>query len=230
MALKNLSRKQRLKQPDEFITLTGRVIQWVRNNPKRVTAYVAALLAVVLFVAGYSYYREMRGRTASALLSKHLEGYRQASATKKPAQALSAAQPGLEGLAEQYSNQAAGRLAPIYLGHLLLNAAKPSEAIDYYKQMLASHGNDPLLAGVILNGLGAAYYQAGDQESAINYYARLVSGGHTLYKDSALFNLGILYQQTQKSAKAQEMFKQLAELFPDSRYAAMAQEKIAGGE
>jgi tetratricopeptide (TPR) repeat protein len=228
MTQKRLSRKQLLKEPDEFITFSEKGIQWVKENPKKLVYGAGVFLAAVILVSGFRYYRQTRSQTSSFLLSQNLQEYQNDVDTKDPVQALSLVQPEMERLIKKYNDQSSGRLARIYLGHFCLQAGKPDQAIAYYKKALDSFGDDPYLANLILNGLGLAYSQTGDKNSAINYYERIVISSHTLYKDSALFHLGILYEQMDQGEKAKDMFKQLAELFPDSIYAEMSKEKTVG--
>ena len=66
MAKTRLTRKQLLKEPDEFITLTGRTIQWSRQNAKALLLCGVALLVAMAAVSGYLYYNQNRETAAAA--------------------------------------------------------------------------------------------------------------------------------------------------------------------
>ena len=75
MAEKKVSRKELLKEPDEFLTLSAQTIEYVRENPQRV---VAGALIVVLAVAaalGYLWYRKQQELWAHELFQRALNNY-----------------------------------------------------------------------------------------------------------------------------------------------------------
>ena len=60
MAEKKLTRKELLKEPDEFLTITGRVIRYTREHPRPVT--VGCALVVIVVLAGRSFYYHQKNR------------------------------------------------------------------------------------------------------------------------------------------------------------------------
>ena len=124
MAAKRLTRKQLLKEPDEFITLTGRTIEWVKTHTKQVVTGVSIFITAVLLVVGYRCSEEQRARAASNLFSKALETYQQQVEEKDQAKVMEEIRPEFDKLVETYHSQAAGRLGQILYGHILLNADK----------------------------------------------------------------------------------------------------------
>lgn len=228
MAIKRVTRKQLLKEPDEFFTLTGRVLAWVKAHPRQLTMGAAVLAAAVLIVSGYRFFNERSAREASRLLSQGLETYRQQMESQDPAKALEAVQADFDELVKAYRGQPAGRLGHIYYGQILLAAQKTREALALLEQARDDFDDDPALANIIFNNLAAAYLQSGDKAAAMAQYEKIVSGANATHKDTALFQLGVLYLESDQAEKGRQMLKQLGEDFPDSTYAEMAREKIAG--
>lgn len=229
MAKKRVTRKQLLKEPDEFITLTGRLIQWARENSRSLIYGACALVAVLVFIAALGYYRERREQTAAELLSQAMEVYQQErNRETNPEQLLSAARPDMERLVNQYRRYPAGRLAKLLYGHLHLNAGDPEGAITLYKKALSDFGKDPSLRPVILNGLAEAHMQKGDTAAAIAHYEQIVAGKDRTLVDMALFQLGRLYRQTGETEKSRQALQRLGSDFPNSIYADMAREQAAG--
>ena len=229
MAKKRVTRKELVKKPDEFITLTGTVIQWARSNAKALTYGAVAFFALIILVAAYSYYSENRERAAAALLSQSMTAYEDAlRAQKSPADALAMVQPDLEKLVATFGSYDAGQLGRLFYAHISLAAAMPDQAIDLYNLSLGGIADGDGLGNTILNGLAMAYMQKGDRTAAIDHFNKVLDGAGHVFKDCALFNLGHLYMAEGDVQKSLDAYKRLSADFPNSIYANIAREKSAG--
>ncbi|MFZ1987159.1 MAG: tetratricopeptide repeat protein [Desulfatitalea sp.] len=229
MAKKRITRKELVKEPDEFITLTGQTIRWARENTRSLTYGVCAFFAVILLVAAYRFYSTQREQAAATLLSQTRAAYQAAGKTEgDPAKALAKAKPDFDRLVSEYGRWSAGRLGRLLYAHAALAGHAPDEAIALYKEALDDFENDPTLVNSILNGLAAAYAEKGDAAAAIAQLERIVAGGGTVLKDTALFQLGGMYRSAGEAEKSQKAYNRLSTDFPDSIYADIAREKSAG--
>lgn len=225
-AKKRVTRKQLLKEPDEFITTTGKLIRWAREHTKQLLVGSGLFLGVLVLVASYGYYRQKRSDAAILLYSQAMAKYQNAGGSTEPATALAAAQSDLERLTSEYGGQPAGKLGRIMYGNLSLAAQARDEAVEIYTSALNDFGSDVSLANFIYNGLGAAYSQKGDFAAAIKSFEKIVSGTSPVLKDSALFHLGRLYEALEQPDKSQKAYRQLSTDFPDSMFAEIAKDKV----
>lgn len=228
MAAKRLTRKQLLKEPDEFLTLTGRIIEWARTYPKQLAIGAGVVLGVLVIVFGYRYINQRRAQAASHLLSKGLATFQQQVDSNGKDKALEAARPDFDKLIHDFSGQPAGRLGRVYFGQLLFQAGQFQEAVKELQRSLSDFGQDPALSNIILGSLAEAYLQAGDKTAAMTQFEKIASGSSALNKDAAMFQLAILYLEGDQAQKGKEMLTKLTEEFPTSMYTEMAREKIAG--
>lgn len=226
MAKKGLTRKQLLKEPDEFITLTGKLISWSRQNTKQLVYWVCALVGAIVVVTGYGYYQESRSRSASALLGDGLAKYQ--ATQKTAAENLAAAKDDFTKLLAAYSGAPAARLGQVVFAHYNLAGGALDDAVKNYRQAQEVFGSDPSLSNIILNGLATAHEQKNEIDAAIGVYEKIVQGKSILLKDAALFHLGRLYQQSGQTDKSQKAYGQLNSEFPKSVYGPLAREKMAG--
>lgn len=226
MAKKRLTRKQLLKEPDEFITLTGRVISWSRRNSRRLTYGTCAVLTVIFVVAVYYYYQQSRARSAAVLLGEGLARYQ--SAAKSPADNLAAASEDFKKLIDHYGDSPAGRFGRVVFAHYNLVAGLSGDALTLYQNAQRVFGSDPSLTNIVLNGLGCAHEQKGEIAAAIGAFEKIAQGRSAIFKDSALFHLGRLYEQTGKSDESVKAYGRLNSDFPNSIFAPLAREKAAG--
>lgn len=228
MAKKRMTRKELIKGPDEFISTTGKVIQWARENTKPLVYGTVAFFALLIIVAGYSFIKQKREQAAAALLSQCLETYQSSQDDDKdPAKMLAMAKPDFDRLVKDYSGMPAGRLGRVIYGHLALAAKEFDQAKTLYEKALGDFGNDPSIENTILNGLAMVAVQSQDDAAAIGYFEKIASGKSVLLKDVALFNLGQLYAKTGETEKAVAAYKRLSDEYPDSMYANIAREKAA---
>ena len=228
MAKKRVTRKQLLKEPDEFITTTGKLIAWGRENSRQLIGGGCVFLGLVILIAAYSYYQEKQSNAALALYNRAMAGYEAAGGAKQPAAALAAVKPDLERLTTEFGGQPAGKLGRIMYGHFSLAAHARDEAVALYTAALEDFGTDPSLANFIHNGLGAAYSQKGEFQTAIEHYKKVVESASPVLKDTALFHLGRLYDALGQEEESRQAYQQLSTDFPKSIFTEMVKDKITG--
>ena len=226
MAKKKITRKELLKEPDEFFTLTGKVMNWVQMNPKPLIIGGSTLVAILLVIAGYGYYQSNRARVAGDLLGQSLSRYGQAVDQADAVQALETVGPDFERLIDKFGSQPAGKLGCLLYAHYALMGEKPQKAVELYQQALKAYHQDPAIMPIILNGLASALQQTGDAEAAIRAYEKIVALESNTYKDNALFQLGRLYSQSGQAEKGRAMFDRLVTDFPSSSHVQIAREKM----
>jgi tetratricopeptide (TPR) repeat protein len=228
MKKKRLTRKELLKEPDEFITTTGQIIRWTKANPKPIMYGVGAFIAIIVLVGLYGFYQDNRAQVSAGLLGQILSQYGQASADGDPVQALAAVAPDFDHLVQKFNGQPAGKLGCLFYAHFSLKAREPQKAVELYGKALKRLGDDPAMKPIILYGLASAHQAAGDASEAISIYKKILSLETTTNKDSAVFHLGRLYAEKGQPEKSREMYDKLAADYPDSTFAQMAKERVAG--
>jgi len=229
MAKRRISRKELVKEPDDFITFTGQAIRWARENTRLLIYGVCLFFGIIVLASAYRLYASHREDSGAALLSQTRIAYQAAvQADKDPAKALAAVKPQFERLVAEYGHWTAGRLGRVLYAHAALDGDAPDEAIALYKRALDDFKADPTLTSSILSGLAAAHIEKGDNAAAIAYLERLVAARGKALKDAALFQLGALYKAAGQAEKSQAAYTQLSTDYPDSVYANIAKEKIAG--
>jgi tetratricopeptide (TPR) repeat protein len=228
MAKKKVTRKQLLKEPDEFITTTGKVIGWAKENTRSLVIGVLVFFALITIVSVYGYINGKSAAKAQLMFSQAVTKYETAAQQKSDEEALAAVSADFDTLINSYGNQSAGRFGRIFYGHISAAGKVYDQAIVHYQSALDDFGGDSSLTNVILNGLGSAYQQKGEYPQAIENYKKIVDGPGSMLKDVALFHLGKLYAQIGKVQESEKAYQQLNTDFPNSMYANIVREKIAG--
>lgn len=225
MAKKRVTRKQLLKEPDEFITTTGQLIAWAKANAKTLGIGATLFFTIILTVSIYAFVNEKRSTAAHLKLGEAVLKYQTEANAKDGAIAFSAVSGDIEALIDAYGGQPAGKMGRLFYGHMGTMANDYDKAIEYYQKALDAYGDDASLRNIIHNGLGSAYQQKGDYPNAVDHYQKIVDGAETVLKDTALFNLGKLLKQIGKAEESRQAYLRLSEEFPNSTYASIAREK-----
>ena len=226
MAKKRVTRKKLLKEPDEFITTTGRLVSWAQENAKALGIGTTLFFGVILAVSIYAFVNEKRSTAASLMFGEAVLKYQTEAGKQDGVGALSAVSGDFDALVDAYGGQPAGKFGRLFYGHMGTMANDYDKAIEYYQKALEDFGGDVSLSNIIHNGLGSAYQQKGDYPKAIEHFQKVAESTESALKDVALFNLGKLFSQLGKQDESRQSYQRLKDEFPNSTYAGIAREKI----
>ncbi|MGD8302030.1 MAG: hypothetical protein PVI55_06410, partial [Desulfobacterales bacterium] len=93
MAAKYKSRKELLKKPDEFITLTGKTIAIARDYQNHITYTLLAIVAIGLIFLGYRFFAQRAETKAFSMLQKAQSVYQQQKAASSAKEAYNKVSP-----------------------------------------------------------------------------------------------------------------------------------------
>ena len=226
MAKAAATRKQLLKEPDQFITFSGKLIAFGRSNLKTILIVVGSLLALLLTVAVTGQISDRNEYRASELVEKAVAKYSAALADTDANAAYDRVQTDFNDLFDQYGSKSAGKIARIIYGDISYRAGDADTAIAMYTRALDDFGQTPALKGILLSGLGQAYVLQEKYPEAIRYYEMLSADDEKTMKGGALFNLAWLYDAIGEQEKSTAMYQQFLAEFPDTMYADLVKEKI----
>ncbi len=226
---KKVSRKQLLKEPDEFLTFSGKMLNYVVEHKKSIIAVSSGvLLALIIFsVVQYMGYRAEN--RAFDLLSDAWGRYEAVLEEKTPAEAYEAVKADLDALLASYGDAEAGKMGRVIYANIAYEAEKPDRAVTLYDAALAAFDGDPDLKNLILSGLGYAHEQRKAYEESVAYFERIVAGKSPVLKSEAYFNLGRIYELLEQPEKSRKAYETLVSDYTDSIYADMVKEQLAAG-
>jgi predicted negative regulator of RcsB-dependent stress response len=153
---KKMQRKD-LKQPDEFISLTGRVVDWARANAVAVQIGAAVLVAILLIVVGVRWWITSRAEAAARQFYGASELFKRAQ--------WSEAEKDFAEVANGYGSTPYGNLAKLYAGRAALNDKRPAEAIPMLNDFVDG-APSPALEQLGRVALGTAFIETGDAKGA----------------------------------------------------------------
>ncbi len=228
MAKKKIGRKQ-LKQPDEFITLTGKAIQWGQKHTRKIGFTAIALVGVLLAIVGYRYVDNKKEIRGFALLNQARAKYAaEMEKAGNPEKVYEAVRADYQKIVNDFSGKSAGRIARKKLGDICFDAKQYDRAIELYEKSLVDFKKEPFYQSVILNDLAYACEANKNDEAAMRYFKEIIETPGALSKDQAMFHLAEYYEKQEKIDRARELYKKINDEYAESIYIDLIKEKLAG--
>lgn len=156
-ATKRISRKD-LRTPDEFVTMTGRVLDWARANSTLVGGLVLGFTGLVLLAGVWTWISSSREERAAREFYAGAELFKQ--------EQWGPAEASFDELADDLPGTAYGRLARLYAARAALRGGKPAEAATRLREFLASPMDDLAIKQLAHMNLGTALAEQGDLDAA----------------------------------------------------------------
>ena len=226
MVTKKKTRKQLLKEPDEFITFTGKAITFVTGYQKQISFMLCAIMAIVLIFFGYRFFAQRAETKAFTRLGQTQSKYDTLKKTSSETAAYSQVSEAFQSIIKKYGGKAGGKLARVIYANISFDAQKYKEAIELYKQSLSDFKDDKFVYNLIISNLGYAYQRVGDEQNAAAYFEKAVSAKNSQIREEALFNLGLIYENLGKDEKGQQTLQQILKDHPDSIYFDIVSEEL----
>ena len=115
MATRKKSRKELLKKPDEFITLTGKAIRFVSKYQKPISYALCAGVAIVLVIFGYRFFAQRVEAKAFSLLEQTMAKYEAQKKATSPNEAYKKVSEEFQRIVEKYGEERADRIMGVML-------------------------------------------------------------------------------------------------------------------
>ncbi|MDY6955174.1 MAG: tetratricopeptide repeat protein [Thermodesulfobacteriota bacterium] len=223
---KRISRKQLLKEPDEFLTLSARALQFAAENRKQLSYVVVGLVVVLLVGAAIGYFLNLSQRRAYRVFDEGISHYvAQVSGEKSALVVGMATERFAEAIEKHGSTRAAELSLPLY-GNLQYEAGSYDKAIALYRQALDAFPGEEAMEKLIWNGLGYAYEGNGEYQAAVEWFKKIADSESRFLKAEAYYHLGRVYEAMGKGQEAREAYQRLVEAFPNAVHFRMAKEKV----
>lgn len=229
MAEKKISRKELLKEPDEFLTTTAKVIKYTRENPRQVT--MAVIVAAVCLAGALGFYG-IRKHQAVRSLQLFDQAFRQyhelvySPAAPAPEQ-LDKLLAEFEAVAKDYGSLPAGEMAELYCGHVLYQKGDFKNALEWYERVRSSNLAKKGLEPLFLYHIAMTRFALKDYEQADNLFTQLSKDTNSPYRREAFAAIAHIYESMGKSKEAAQAYKQYLKMFPEAPDAAFIRARLA---
>lgn len=230
MAQKRISRarKRDLERPDEFLTLSSRLMEKINLYWKPISAGFGALLVVVAGILVFRYFSDKAEDRAFVLLNKALVAHAAEQENQGLEKALDVVTPDFDTLISQYGNHQGGMVARLVFAQMNFQAGRIERALAAYTEASQQFPEGSFGASAAWSGLGYAQAAAGQHEKAISAFGKVVDGSDAALKADALYQRALLYRKTGQDADHNKALQTLREKYPAFMYAEMLPEPTEG--
>ena len=230
MAKKPLNRKKLLKEPDEFITTMGRLIQFGTRYQRQLTYGIIGLFVVLAAVSGYRYYQHTTNQSAFGMLSKANSAYGEqlGGGTNDSLKAYEKVKSDYEALLGKHGSTQAGQIGRVTYANIGFRAGQYDQALALYQTALGETQGTSFYSPMIRTNLGKALLAKEDLASARAQFEQAAQGAPAPLAAESLFNAAVIAQAQDKSDEAAAIFEKIVTDYPDSAYAPLAKEAARG--
>ncbi|MGE5842985.1 MAG: tetratricopeptide repeat protein [Deltaproteobacteria bacterium] len=226
MVKEKLTRKELLKSPDEFLTVSGRAILYVKEHarPFKVTGYILAGAALVYL--GVNYYLNYANRKGQEAYSSAYYEVIKLKDVKADAEALSKSEELFKKVMTDHGLSKASRLAPPQIAHLKFLEKNYAEAIRLYQDYLKEVPENTVYHSLALLALAASYEGQGDFGKAVEALRKIILSSEPAFKEQATLNLARVYGLSKQPDKAKETLQEFLEKYKNSPFQSMAKARL----
>lgn len=172
-----LTRKELLKRPDEFVTLTQQVINYVEKNSKIVLGITGAVAISAVLIGVFYLWRDSNRQQVLVLeqegnylfTSRTTSGVSGMEQIKPAAEIKKALDKYKEIVADYPGSQNADR-ALVYIGDCYFRLNQLGDAERYYLKYLEKYPQQGFFTMLVKQSLGYVYEIKGDYNKAIQYF------------------------------------------------------------
>jgi tetratricopeptide (TPR) repeat protein len=222
------TRKELLKEPDEFLTISAKLIGLAREHQTQLAWALGAIFFLALVVSGFRLYLIRAESNASALLDRSVDKYLQVRSSAEPEAAYREVSADFQLIIDEYGRRQSGKLARLIYANICYDAGKYKHAIGLYTAALDDFKDWPLISSQILGSLGYTCEQLQDTAGAVNYFEKLSAAPEAVMKAEALYHLGWLYDKLGQTEKSNQAFAKIMTDYPDYIYIDLVKERMSG--
>ena len=198
--------RKKLRQPDQFLTLTGQALDFVEKHKKACLLGLAGVLLLALASTGWSLYRDRQDQLAAAefdtaLRFFHLGNFREAVTAFETV--------------KTYSSSTFTTYALFYQADSYLALNQSEKAIKELETLLSREKSSSVIRQLALLTLGYAHEVHGDwKQAAENYGAAEKIDGP--YKEDSLLSKARCEVEAKDDKAALESYKSYLSTYPNT--------------
>ena len=221
--------KKKLKEPDEFISLTERSYLFIIHHGKPIALGAGIVVVLLLLIFLYQTWEKKSSESANQMFNLAVDTYQMVSS------------PYREGTPEEYKSvierfnevmtrfpkTQAGKVAILYKGNIHLRLGEFDEAAKAYEDYLRKAGNEKLYRAFAMEGLGYSYEGKRDYEKALQAFQKVIDLREGFQLANAYLDLGRCNEKMGKTKEALENYKNYIKMSQKSQMANIVLRKIS---
>lgn len=199
--------KKDLKEQDQFLAFSTRVIQYTSSNKRKIYLISGILVLILLLSAGGYFYKQTYEKKARGMYSLAYNSY-QTGNDKTDKETYTKAVGLYQELIKKYPRSGAASVAHYNMGNLYFKLGEIDKSIDAYTEFLHTSSKDNVLTMFAHYGLGYCYEAQKKYDKALDSFSNIGSSNEgTFYLAINYNNVARVYEEMNKPDKAHEYYE-----------------------
>jgi tetratricopeptide (TPR) repeat protein len=222
MARGKKSKKKLLKEPDEFISTTTRILQFIGQHRRWVMIFICGVVSVsliCLFIRGHIKKMESEAKEVYSQAYQQfrdaLDGFLLEEGSKER---FESALKGFDRIIAEFPKTSSAIMAKLYRGHCLYQLGRYDEAIKAYEEFLSIRPKEMSITPYVMQSLALAYRAKGDFRESNRWFQKILEkeGGGAMRR-SILLEIGRNHELLKETDQAIKVYEELLKEYPDDR-------------
>lgn len=227
MTKKKLSRKELLKETDEFLTFSGKVALYLKEHMRQVRLVgVGLAVIVVAYISIWSYMKHTNKMGQAAYNVAYDTLVRSLQAEDADEDGIKKSEGLFEAVISDYGMSKAADLSLAQVGHAKFRDEKYDEAIDYYEEFSSKTSGNEAYETLTLLALAACHEAKGEMKKAAGILDGIMETSDNPFRENAMLNLERIYRLDNQPEKANEILKTFAKEYGSSPFFPMVKARI----
>jgi tetratricopeptide (TPR) repeat protein len=199
--------KKDLKEPDQFLTFSTKVIHYASTNKRKVYLFSGILVLIILMTAGGYFYKQSYEKKAQEMYSLAYNSYQ--TGNDKTDKELYIKAVGLyQELIDKCPRSRAASVAHYNMGNVYFKLGEIDKSIDAYNEFLRTSSKNNVLTMFAYYGLGYCYEVQKKYDKALYSFGNIgLNNAGTFYLAMNYNNMARVYEEMNKHDKAQEYYE-----------------------
>jgi len=237
---KKMTRKQFLKQDDEFLTTSARTLLWIKENYNKVILALILVFVAMIIIFSIRYRNKTNLVKSNRMLSMAKGIYYASLVPPNQNQNPDAPPQGFTSSKDKYTqalqlfqellqvhpDSPAAEEAKFFIPNCLLLLGNHDEAIKGFNEYVEHYPNGFFVQQARV-GIGYAFSAKGDTGQSIAIFQRILEDyPEYVLRDAVYMQLGKNFEEIGSLDKAKEAYQNIVINFPNSPFLKDAQERL----
>ena len=227
MANKKLSRKELLKNTDEFLTLSGKAALFINQHMRQVKLIgIGVAVIAVAYIAVWGYMKNVNTKGQEAYNTAYNTLIETAQSNENYEEGVEKSEELFEAVISDYGMSKAADLALPQVGHAKFVTAMYDDAVGYYDEFSTKVAHNEAYETLNQLALAACHEAKGEMKKAVEILKNIVEKPDNPFRESAMLNLERIYRADNQPEKANEILKTFAKEYATSPFYPMVKARI----
>jgi predicted negative regulator of RcsB-dependent stress response len=218
---KKVTRKELLREEDEFTTFSGRAILFFKEHSRQLNYVMIGVAVVALIYAAFNFFMGRTNKKGQVAYNQAFYSLTQSivsGTTEVPVQA----EEEFQRVLDDFGLSKVSRLARPQLARIKFQKGEYDEAISLYQEFSKDASDKPLYQSLARLGLAACYEAKDEYDRAIEILTEVTNNPDTTFREQAMLDLARIYRLSGQEDKSKEILSAFVEDYKNSPFLPLA--------